>query len=638
MAAWRAALLVGVLAPVLVAGCLHAPPEPASTPGQDRSGDASPPPDAASDPLAASAPAPAAPRGGGFSTTDVFPGDYDGRGNYSRVLQPGPHGVLAPEVVVLRSDADGAPIEMGLVRPDVPQGQRTPVLVVASPYFVPMTPRRITGEERVEGAFPHLWAHYEHLVPNFVPHGYTVALLATRGTANSGGCMDLWGPLEQADLDQAVTWLGTQDWSSGAVGMFGLSYSASTPWEVAARGNPHLRTIVAASGLPSFRHYLFYNGTVHGGAHAGFPGTYYALGFAGADAGRSPDNVLAGVACPALPPSLAAPSLAAVTLQDAAGFFAPREHRPGVLANWRGSVFLVQGLDDWRVAPKNAFPWAHELQASGIEVKGWLGQWGHAFPDARGAGEHRRIDFAENLLRWFAYWLEDDRSVDLGPRWQVEDSEGRWRSEEAWPPSDAQPLALVLGADGTLAPDGGAEGEVTLVPEAGRARGFLPLNPRLVGPLESLPATPCAACHTFTSEAFAHGLRIAGLPTVHLAVTPTGPGGHVTARLFAVGQEGPRLLGRGGIDLRVAEGGSEPAEVVVGEPLVARMTLEPLDAVVRPGERLAVVLDQGGYEERLYSLPTYPVTVRLGSGASVLTLPTFTRGEGAHFEPPRAAG
>ncbi|HWL65024.1 MAG TPA: CocE/NonD family hydrolase, partial [Actinomycetota bacterium] len=52
------------------------------------------------------------------------------------------------------------------------------------------------------------------LTENFIPHGYAVAFLAIRGTADSGGCMNLMGSGERADIDQAITWLGDQGWSN----------------------------------------------------------------------------------------------------------------------------------------------------------------------------------------------------------------------------------------------------------------------------------------------------------------------------------------------------------------------------------------------------------------------------------------
>lgn len=82
-----------------------------------------------------------------------------------------------------------------------------------------------------------------------MPHGYAVALLPVRGAGDSGGCLGWFSPQQRADLDQAVTWLGRQAWSTGDVGMMGVSWAGSTPWMVASLGNPHLRTIVLMQGI-----------------------------------------------------------------------------------------------------------------------------------------------------------------------------------------------------------------------------------------------------------------------------------------------------------------------------------------------------------------------------------------------------
>ena len=60
------------------------------------------------------------------------------------------------------------------------------------------------------------------------------------GTGESNHCMDLMGTDEQRGIDAAVTWLGTQSWSNGKVGIIGKSYDGSTPWQAATFGNPHL--------------------------------------------------------------------------------------------------------------------------------------------------------------------------------------------------------------------------------------------------------------------------------------------------------------------------------------------------------------------------------------------------------------
>jgi hypothetical protein len=103
--------------------------------------------------------------------------------------------------------------------------------------------------------------------------------LAVRGTGTAGGCMDLLGPSEVHDLDQAVTWLAEQPWSNGNVALIGTSYDGSTPWEMAATGNPAVKTIVPISGLPDVYDLMFHNGSAEVRGTVMHDGVYWNYGF-----------------------------------------------------------------------------------------------------------------------------------------------------------------------------------------------------------------------------------------------------------------------------------------------------------------------------------------------------------------------
>jgi putative CocE/NonD family hydrolase len=82
----------------------------------------------------------------------------------------------------------------------------------------------------------------------WVPHGYAVVRVDSRGAGWSPGFMDANGPREIADLYQCVEWAGTQPWSNGKVGMLGISYYASNQWRVAGEHPPHLAAIIPWEG------------------------------------------------------------------------------------------------------------------------------------------------------------------------------------------------------------------------------------------------------------------------------------------------------------------------------------------------------------------------------------------------------
>jgi uncharacterized protein len=82
----------------------------------------------------------------------------------------------------------------------------------------------------------------------WVPHGYAVVRVDSRGAGWSPGFMDCNSDREIEDLYQCIEWAGTQPWSNGKVGMLGISYYASNQWRVAGKHPPHLAAIIPWEG------------------------------------------------------------------------------------------------------------------------------------------------------------------------------------------------------------------------------------------------------------------------------------------------------------------------------------------------------------------------------------------------------
>ena len=51
------------------------------------------------------------------------------------------------------------------------------------------------------------------------------------------------------------------------------------------------------------------------------------------------------------------------------------------LENYQGSVYIIQGMQDWNVDPHMSFPVHQQVEAAGIEIKTLAGQWAHDYPD-----------------------------------------------------------------------------------------------------------------------------------------------------------------------------------------------------------------------------------------------------------------
>jgi predicted acyl esterase len=570
----------------------------------------------------------------------VEPGQYKFDMAFSQVLAQGPYNQKPPVRTLIKSAIDGVDIEIGYWLPDVPEGTKVPVLVHASPYHRPAG--SVIQNSGTKAFLNH----------NFLPYGYAVAAIAVRGTADSGGCMELAGPKEIKDLSQAVTWLAEQPWSNGNVGMTGLSYDGSTPWEVAATGNPHLKTIVPNSGVNDFYTLMYKNGSAEIRAQV-LSFLYYEYGWnvvtvagGGSDPNRAPTKRVEGFLCPEAWAGLGASVYSfADGGRDPTGFWAARDLRPMVEKNYKGSILVVHGLEDWNVDPTQSQPWADQtLNMSGIPLHQVLGQWKHEPPDRKGtspssvASKHR-MDYAEKLLDWFDYWLKDEKTIDLGPAVTVQDNTQRWRVEEHWPPRDANWTTYNLAASGVLRPDAaGAAGKVTLLP-----------NPVGENPVQgNLRSTPGYEADFYTAP-LEQTVNIAGLPRVHVTVTPHGAASHLSAWLYDVAPNGAeKRVGWTTMNLRFYKGGAAPQTLTPEQPIRAMMEIQPMDARIEAGHRIMLRLWQYSSDDHLgqpiakdryQGAPSAPLDVVFGgSTLSTVELPIVARPESDYFRPPMPEG
>ncbi len=95
----------------------------------------------------------------------------------------------------------------------------------------------------------------------WVPHGYAVVRVDSRGAGWSPGFMDPGSPREIDDLYQCIEWAAAQPWSNGKVGMLGISYYAFNQWRVATKHPPHLAAIIPWEGRNDpYRDSLYHGG------------------------------------------------------------------------------------------------------------------------------------------------------------------------------------------------------------------------------------------------------------------------------------------------------------------------------------------------------------------------------------------
>jgi len=94
----------------------------------------------------------------------------------------------------------------------------------------------------------------------WVPHGYVLVRVDSRGAAKSPGKLDANSPAEFRDFYDAIEWAGVQGWCNGKVGLLGISYYACGQWYAASLRPPHLAAILPWQGT-----YDFYRGRTRQG-------------------------------------------------------------------------------------------------------------------------------------------------------------------------------------------------------------------------------------------------------------------------------------------------------------------------------------------------------------------------------------
>jgi uncharacterized protein len=153
---------------------------------------------------------------------------------------------------------DGTTLRVNVFRPD---GEgRYPVILCAHPYGKDRLPGRGIFGYRVPFQYRMLrqpehvtfsaWTTWESPDPAYwVPRGYAVVNCDLRGFGTSDGTGNLLTDAEARDIYDLVEWAGSRPWSSGKVGMNGVSYLAISQYKVAALRPPHLAAICPWEGF-----------------------------------------------------------------------------------------------------------------------------------------------------------------------------------------------------------------------------------------------------------------------------------------------------------------------------------------------------------------------------------------------------
>ncbi|MDP3984763.1 MAG: CocE/NonD family hydrolase [Acidimicrobiia bacterium] len=180
------------------------------------------------------------------------------------------------------------PIEMddGIVlRADVfrPDDGPAPVILSYGPYakglafqegYPDQWRRMVQAHPDVAAGSSNIYQSWEVVDPEkWVPAGYVCLRVDSRGAGRSPGYLDPFSPRETADLLACIQWAAGQPWSTGKVGLNGISYYAINQWLAASPAPPNLAAICVWEGAADW----YRDMTHHGGILSTFWANWYDM-------------------------------------------------------------------------------------------------------------------------------------------------------------------------------------------------------------------------------------------------------------------------------------------------------------------------------------------------------------------------
>jgi predicted acyl esterase len=173
-----------------------------------------------------------------------------------------------------------------ILRADVfrPAGDgKWPVLLTYGPYAkglafqegYPSAWQRMVAEHPdVAHGSSNRYQNWEVVDPEkWVPEGYACVRVDSRGAGRSPGYIDPFSARETRDFHDCIEWAGVQPWSTGKVGLNGVSYFGINQWLVASTQPPHLAAMCIWEGAADW----YRDMTHHGGILSTFWANWYDM-------------------------------------------------------------------------------------------------------------------------------------------------------------------------------------------------------------------------------------------------------------------------------------------------------------------------------------------------------------------------
>ena len=495
--------------------------------------------------------------------------------------------------------ADGVRLAADLWRPKGARaGERFPVLLEYLPYR--------KNEDR-----GGRYAQYAY----FVRRGYVVARVDIRGTGASEGTLIPYeySEVEQRDGEEVIAWLARQAFSTGNVGMFGISRGGFNSIHMAMRHPPALKAIVAVDATDDL-----YEDDVH-----------FMDGMMHVDSWEMSQDL--ANAMPAAPDYRIdekyfrerfdqPPWMLVYKHQQRDGPFWDRTALKTRYEAIRIPTFVVGG---WYDGYRDSVP--RMLEKLRAPIKAIVGAWDHTYPDE--PYPKPGFDFRREMVRWFDRWLKGiDNGIEREPRLAVyvrrwhppgpylEVAPGSWRFEDGWPIARIRERTLFPRPDGSLSPEAPPESVAQLryVPTTGVEAGGPVMWFGDVAP-DQRPTD--AFSLVYETPPLPEDLEILGLPRAMLRVSADAPLAHWFARINDVAPDGTvTLVANAGQNGAHRESARDPKAIEPGKPFPLEIELHFTSWIFPKGHRIRLSVANAQWP-MIWPTP-YAMTTALHMGAA----------------------
>lgn len=464
----------------------------------------------------------------------------------------------------------------------------------------------------------------------FLDHGYVVARVDIRGTGNSDGhtIPYEYSDIELDDGEKVIDWLSRQAWSTGNVGMFGISWGGFNSIQMAMRNPPALKAFIALMATE----YL-YSEDVH-----------YIDGIMHTDSWMMSHDLYNSM--PGAPEYEldkdwatnrfdAKPSVYTYMHQQRDGPFWDRASALGQYDKIRVPGYYIGG---WYDGYRNSLP--RMLENVDAPTKAMIGPWDHYFP--HNAWPEPQVEWRHEAVRWFDHWLKGkDTGILEEPAFAVyvrnyyppdlslTTVPGHWRWEDGWPVERIEYQEWHAQADNGLAVEP-AEQEATHRMTYKASIGLEGGGPTMWwGSITPDQQPMDDDSLVYDSKPLAAPLEILGRPLAALNVSASASRGNWVVRISDVAPDGQvTQVAAAAINGTQRNSAREPEDIVPGEVFPLEIQLHFTSWVFPKDHRIRVAISNAQWP-MLWPTPL-PMESTLaigGENGARVTLPVVPPGK-----------